>query len=258
MKYYGDYHTHSRYSDGKETVERIADAARQRGLSEVAVTDHGPNVLVSGVKSLDSYHKLFQEIETLEVPGVRVLAGAEANIIDMEGKLDIPPAVYEKLDVLICGLHPYSIPGSIRDGYRLFGRNHLRHLSCSRRRKAINANTEATVAALENNPVDILSHPGLFFEVDIAEVSRACVREQVLFEINCGHHFPKPEDVEIAFRAGVEFVINSDAHFYDTVGALEYGFRLVQKLGIPAERIVNCRVGGDEGWTGKRKQSRHW
>jgi len=258
LKFYGDYHTHSRYSDGQEQVKRIADAARQRGLSEVAVTDHGPNVLVSGVKNLESYQYLIQDIESLKIPEVRVLAGAEANIIDLDGQLDIPPRVYEKLDVLICGLHPYSIPGNIRDGYRLFGRNHLRHLSFSRRLKAVNANTKATVAALENNPVDILSHPGLFFEVDIEEVSRACVREGVLFEINCGHHQPEPKDVEIAFRAGVEFIINSDAHFYDTVGELEYGSRLVQKLGIPAERIANCRVGGDEGWTRKRKQSKHW
>ncbi|MGE5543528.1 MAG: PHP domain-containing protein [Bacillota bacterium] len=259
MKYYGDYHTHSRYSDGQEKVERIAEAARRQGLSEVAVTDHGPNVLVSGVKNLDSYQQLLEEIESLEIPEIRVLAGAEANIIDLKGMLDIPPPVYEKLDVLICGLHPYSIPGNIRDGYRLFGRNHLRHLSHSRRQKAVNANTKATVAALENNPVDILSHPGLFFEVDMVEVSRACIREEVLFEINCGHHHPELEDVETAFRVGVEFIINSDAHFYDTVGELEYGSRLVKKLGIPAERIVNCcRVGGDEGWIGKRRKSKHW
>ena len=109
---------------------------------------------------------------------------------------------------------------------------------------------KATVAALENNPVDILSHPGLFFEVDMAEVARACIREEVLFEINCGHHHPQLEEVEVAFRTGVDFIINSDAHFHDTVGELEYGSRLVEKLGIPAERIANCRLGGDEGWTG--------
>lgn len=253
MKYFGDYHTHSRYSDGEEPVDRIADAARRRGLSEVAITDHGPNVLVSGVDNLNSYERLLQEIESLEIPDLRVLAGAEANIIDLRGKLDIPPSIYEKLDVLICGLHPYSIPGNIGDGYRLFGRNHLRHLGHSRHQKAVNANTKATVAALENNPVDILSHPGLFFEVDIAEVSRVCVKEEVLFEINCGHHHPKSQDVQVAFQAGVDFIINSDAHFYDTVGEMEYGSSLVRKIGIPAERVANCRVGGDKGWTKKRK-----
>ena len=94
--------------------------------------------------------------------------------------------------------------------------------------------------------MDILAHPGLFFEVDILEVARACVREGVLFEINCGHRHPRPEDVETAFKAGVQFVINSDAHYHDTVGELEYGSWLVQSLGIPAERIANCRLGRDE------------
>ena len=75
MEYFGDYHTHSRHSDGKEPVDSIADAARKRGLSEVAVTDHGPNVLVSGVDSLESYQRLLQEIECLEISEVRVLAG---------------------------------------------------------------------------------------------------------------------------------------------------------------------------------------
>lgn len=254
MEFYGDYHTHSRYSDGREQVERIAEAARRRGLSEVAVTDHGPQLLVLGVDGLHSYERLLQEVKSLNIPGVRVLAGAEANIIDLEGRLDIPHRLCEELDVLICGLHPYTIPGNIQDGYRLFGSNHLRHLGPGWRRKAVNANTEATIAALENNPVDILAHPGLFFEVDIFEVARACVRKDVLFEINCGHRHPPPEDVEIAFKAGVQFIINSDAHFYDTVGELDYGSYLMQKLGIPAERIANFRFGGDERWKGKRKQ----
>lgn len=254
MQYYGDYHTHSRYSDGREQVERIAEAASRRGLSEVAVTDHGPQLLVLGVDGLHSYERVLREVKSLNIPGVRVLVGAEANIIDLEGRLDIPLDLCEELDVLICGLHPYTIPGNIRDGYRLFGSNHLRHLGPGWRRKAVDANTKATVAALENNPVDILAHPGLFFEVDISEVARACVRQDVLFEINCGHRHPPPEDVEIAFKAGVKFIINSDAHYYDTVGELDYGSYLMQKLGIPAERIANFRFGGDEGWKKKRKQ----
>ncbi len=254
MEYFGDYHTHSRYSDGNETVERIADAARKRGLLEVAITDHGPRVPVSGVDNLNSYERVIKEIDSLKVPEVRVLAGAEANIIDLAGQLDIPPSVYEKLDVLLCGLHPYSVPGNIGDAYRLFGRNHLRHLGPTWRQKAVDANTKATIAALKNNPVDILSHPGLFFEIDVAEVARVCVKEGVLWEINCGHHHPRLEDVRIALEVGVDFIINSDAHFYDTVGEMGYGSWLVKELGIPRERIANYRVGGDQGWIGKRKK----
>ena len=78
MKYYGDYHTHSRYSDGREQVESIAEAARWRGLSEVAVTDHGPRLLVLGVDGLSRYERSSRRL-CLNIPEVRVLAGAEAS-----------------------------------------------------------------------------------------------------------------------------------------------------------------------------------
>jgi len=234
-------------------VEGIALAARERGLLEVAITDHGPNVVVSGVRDLSCYKRVRGDIDRLDISDIRVLVGAEANIVDLAGTLDIPEDVYMDLDVLICGLHPYTIPGSWGDGWRLFGRNHLRHLGKGWRERAVAANTKATVMALENNPVDILSHPGLFFQVDIEEVARACVREGVLFEINCGHHHPPLEDVKIALEAGVDIIINSDAHFCDTVGMMEYGSGLVEKLGIPLERVVNRR-GGEEGWIGKKRK----
>jgi putative hydrolase len=50
MRFYGDYHTHSRYSDGRQSVRDIAAAASKKGIREVAVTDHGPHVAVIGVK----------------------------------------------------------------------------------------------------------------------------------------------------------------------------------------------------------------
>jgi putative hydrolase len=256
VEFIGDYHTHSRYSDGKEDVARIVSAAERRGLSEVAITDHGPRVIRSGVKGLASYDRAIKDIASVPDGPVRVLSGAEANIIDLEGTLDLPVTTYENLEVLICGLHPYTIPGSVKDGYALFGRNHLRHLGKASKRQAVNNNTKATAAALNHNPVDILSHPGLFFEVDVEEVARVCVREDVKFEINCGHRYPDLEKVMIADRVGVEFIVNSDAHFYKSVGDLEYGARLMEKLHVPPERVFNCKGGGNVTWKGKRKSSK--
>lgn len=253
MEFFGDYHVHSRNSDGEAGLEEIVKAAGDRGLSEVAITDHGPHVIVSGVDSLQSYQDLLKNINKLDDPPVRVLAGAEANIIDLDGTLDIPAQTYRDLDVLICGLHPYSIPSSLEDGYRLFGRNHLRHLGKRMREKAINANTKAVTAALANNPVDILAHPGLFFEIDVSEVARACIKHEVWFEINCGHHFPEEEQVKTAYQAGADFIVNSDAHSGLSVGLLDYGSHLLKKLGVPAERVFNCRGEGERQWKGKRK-----
>lgn len=255
MECYGDYHTHSHNSDGRQSIAEIVEAARKRGLKEVAVTDHGPLAAVIGVKNAEVYLQLRKVIEKLNDDPVnpRVYLGAEANIRDREGNLDIPLAVIEQLDLLIVGLHPYTLPTSINEGIGLFAQNSLRHLGSRQRRKAIEANTAAIVAAIAKNPeIDIISHPGLFFHVDIEEVARACVEYRVLFEINCGHGQPPISDIMKAEAIGVKFIINSDAHFQNSVGLLEYGLNAVQKLDINENRVVNLTgARGYSGWCQK-------
>lgn len=257
MDFFGDYHNHSRYSDGKERIIDIADAAANQGLCEVAITDHGPNVLGSGVRSIDTYRRIQDYVASLNDPPVRILVGAEANILDLDGTLDIPADLYMNLDVLICGLHPFTMPQSLVKGVKLFGPNYMRFFSGPLRKEALETNTRAVIAALENHPIDILAHPGLFFEVDIDEVARACVRNDVLFEVNCGHHFPDVSRLIAASRAGVDFIVNSDSHFYDTVGVLDYGAEVLELIGVEPERVFNCRTGGGRRWKGKRINLKH-
>ena len=247
MKFYGDYHTHSNYSDGRQTIHEIINSAESRGLQEVAITDHGPSVAVIGIKNSASYLQLREQIDDLNENdnNIKVLLGAEANIRDLNGTLDIPISVIEHLDLLITGIHPYTMPTSIDDGIKLWAQNSLRHLGKGQRAKAINANTKASVEALYNNPqVDILAHPGLFFQVDVEEVARACITNKVLFEINCGHEYPEFSDIIKAYEIGVDFIVNSDAHFKDTVGQLSYGQQVIEKLEIEPERVVNFQGTG--------------
>jgi putative hydrolase len=141
----------------------------------------------------------------------------------------------------------------VDEGIGLFAQNSLRHLGKKQRYKAVQANTEAIVEVINKHPeVDIISHPGLFFNVDIEKVAQACLRNEVLFEINCGHGQPGISDIMIAEQVGVEFIINSDSHFRDTVGYLEYGLEAVQKLGIKEDRVVNLTGnGGYSRWCKK-------
>jgi putative hydrolase len=193
INFYGDYHTHSRYSDGRQSVDAIVEAAVSRGLLEVAITDHGPLAAVIGVKKPESYLAVKEKISRIQsrYPGIRILLGAEANIRDLSGTLDLEEDIIEELDILIVGLHPYTWPGSIQDGWNLMVRNSLRHLGSKFRKEAVEANTKAIIAALNRYPqIDILSHPGLFFKIHIEEVAWACKIKQVLFEINCAHKYP--------------------------------------------------------------------
>lgn len=260
MKFFGDYHTHCRNSDGRQTVEQIVQAAVWRGLKEVAITDHGPLAAVIGVKNARVYLKLKHHADEINAAGskVKLLVGAEANVRNRQGTLDIPAEVIDELDLLIVGLHPYTRPTSVREGYELYARNSLRHLGRTQRRKAMIANTEATVAALYHNPqIDILAHPGLFFTVDVAEVARACVENEVLFEINCGHDYPPISDIMKAEAMGVQFIINSDAHFQETVGKLDYGLDMIKRIGIDKDRIVNLAGGGHAEWSKKKRFCRY-
>ncbi|MGI5881154.1 MAG: PHP domain-containing protein [Syntrophomonadaceae bacterium] len=256
MLFYGDYHTHSRNSDGRQSAREIVEAARARGLSEIAITDHGPLAAVIGVKSAEQYLHMREEIEGLKVlyPDINIFLGAEANIRDLHGTLDIPDNILQQLDVVIAGLHPYTLPTSFQDGRDIFLQNSLRHLGSKQRQMAIDANTRAIVQAIARHPeLDIISHPGLFFEVDIEEVAFACIKHQVLFEINCGHEHPKISDIMKAQRLGVTFIINSDSHFQSTVGDLQYGSSIVQKLDIDERLVVNRKGGG--GWSHWAKKS---
>jgi putative hydrolase len=253
MKFYGDYHIHSHNSDGRQNHREIIEAARRKGLQEIAITDHGPLVPIIGVKNAARYDRLGEKIESSDRQGLRVYVGAEANIRGLDGKLDLDRKTIDNLDVLIAGMHPYTMPSSLKDGARLFLQNSLRHLSRGQRRRAVINNNEACVAAIYANPeLDILSHPGLCFAIDVGEVARACIQKEVLFEINCGHEYPGFSDIMEANRIGVKFIVNSDAHFPDTVGELDYGKRAIEKLGIDPERVVNLDGRGGLSEWGKK------
>ncbi|CQB51980.1 PHP, C-terminal [Syntrophomonas zehnderi OL-4] len=248
MNFFGDYHTHSRYSDGLQSVEDIVRAAQRRGLKEVAVTDHGPDMLLIGIKNADRYLKLKEELKVLNDSGqygVKVLLGAEANILDLKGTLDIPDNIARQMDILIAGLHPYTRPASLDDGLKIWVQNSLRHMGKRQKEKAKNANTKASCEALYNNPeINILSHPGLVFAVDIKEVAHACVKNDVWFEINCAHKYPLISDIIEAEQTGVDFIVNSDAHYPASVGQLSYGEYIIKRLHLDPQRVANS---WDEG-----------
>lgn len=257
MNFYGDYHTHSHQSDGRQNENEIIEAARKMGLKEIAITDHGPLALGIGIQDARVLEKMRMRIDALNQlnPDIKILLGVEANIRDLDGTLDIPVNAMEYLDILIAGLHPYTVPTSWSGGIDLYLQNSLRHLSSRQREKAIRNNTQAIISALQENPrIDILSHPGLFFYVDVKEVARACAQNEVLFEINCGHVYPPLSDIMIAKEQGVQFIINSDAHFTETVGQLEYGLDIIEKAAIPPSQIINLEdKGGYKSWPKQTK-----
>lgn len=243
MEVFADWHTHTTYSDGHGTVAENVRAAIDRGLEELGITDHGPRNIGVGVKDDDTYLKIRETVKNLNngCSEITVKVGAEADIIDAGGMIDISAKVAKDLDILIVGLHPYIWPATLEGIWSVVGINQLAKLSRSMREKARVVNTKALKEAVSSFDVDFISHPDLKMPVDIAELAAACAKRDTALEINTGHHYDKEELVRIASKKGVDFVVSSDAHFPQTVGELSEGVALLEKFNIPVERVVNAR-----------------
>lgn len=242
MKLFADYHTHTVHSHGKGTIRENALAAKEKGLSALGIADHGPASIGLGVKGEKGFAKIKEEIAALnrENSGVNVLFSVEANVIGVNGTIDVPKKLQRSMDMVLAGLHPLVWPASLRDGFDLFVQNRLARLSGRFRRRARLTNTKAIVEAVYKNDIDIVTHPGLKLDIDTAELARACAKRDTAMEINAGHGYMTVEYVKIAMREGAKFAIGSDAHQPADVGRLEPGIAVAEKAGVPAERIINA------------------
>ena len=243
LKVFADYHTHTTHSDGRGTMEENVLAAIDKRLEEIGITDHGPNNIAVGVKSSESYLKIMEEARQLNKKHsqIKILVGSEADIVSTEGDIDVTKDIAKQLDLLIVGLHPFVLPDSVKDATNFVLANQIGKVNTMVLDKVTVTNTKALIEAMHKYDVDIISHPNLQMHVDIRELARACQSMEVALEINTGHHYNKEELIREAMPTGVNFVINSDAHFPETVGQLDEGLVLAEKFKIPAERIINAR-----------------
>ncbi|MBZ4686596.1 MAG: putative hydrolase [Clostridia bacterium] len=238
---YGDYHMHSKYSDGRATIAELAKAAKELGLKEIAITDHGPRNIGTGVKSAGKYLEIKEEAAKLnkDQSDFKILVGAEADVISCDGDIDVPEEIYKELDILLIGLHPYALPNNLRDIWQLTLQNLIHNYTGYLKGKVIESNTKALKNAIKRHRPYAVTHPGLKMPVDLEEIADACVKTGTLFEINTGHDFQKPQQIEIVASYGTAFIVNSDAHYTGSVGKLDPGFKILLKAKISPEKIAN-------------------
>lgn len=247
MYFYGDYHMHTKYSDGRGSLEQMVQAARKKGLKEIAVTDHGPRNIGVGIRNTDVLLKTLDHARALNrlfAGEFRILVGVEADVISCQGDIDVPREVYSQLDLLLVGLHPHIIPATAEAAAWLFGGNKFAALFPPVRDAVARVNTCALVSALEKHPVDIVTHPGLGMPVDISQVARVCTGRGIAFEINTGHDYITPSQVLRAVEEGAKIIVNSDAHYPETVGELQAGWEVLLAAGVDADRVVNLSEKG--------------
>jgi len=238
----GDFHTHSRYSDGQGTLYENVVEAVKKGYRFYGVTDHGPNNIGTGVRKEKVYFLIKEEAQKLqeEFSGIKILVGAEADIISLEGDIDISEEVVLALDYLIIGLHPYIFPKTLKDGLLFVLPNLLGRIIPGFKKYLMRINTGALVRAIEKYRPLIISHPNLFMPVDIEELARKCSEYGVALELNTGHDYPRDEIVRAALKTGAKLIVNSDAHFPQTVGELKSGEELLGRFNFPRNKVLNA------------------
>lgn len=253
IKLMGDYHTHTTYSSAikpskrhaKGTIRDNAEAALSKGLKEIAITEHGPSHYLYGVRK-KNIKLMRNEIDKLNQEfgpkGLQILLGLEANIIGIDGRLDVDEDILKYTDILLMGYHYGAMPKGMMDGIGLYLLNPIsKHLKIGKE-KAKEINTKAYIKALNNYPVDLITHPGSKAKVNIIEVAKEAAKFGTALEISSKHSELSVESIKELLNLDVIYMLNSDAHRPEDVGNVEKGLKKAKEAGLPLEKIKNINI----------------
>lgn len=235
-----DYHTHTPYSHGKNTVLENATAAKAKGLKELGITDHGFNHILFGLKRKKLDDLRAEIIEAEKLTGVKVLLGMESNIISSDGATDMKKEDLQFFDIYLCGIHEVLKFKRASDFYNIFVKNYSAYKFAKRPSNKVIANTtKIYIEAIKNNPIDILTHINYKCFCDLKEVAKCCADYGTYIEINTKKRHVSAEELNLMASTGVRFVIDSDAHSADRVGDTKIAEELLAEADIPLDRIDN-------------------
>jgi len=223
----GDLHMHTTASDGAASIEEMIQAARQRGLSYIAITDHSQRV--SMARGLDPKRVLAQwkEIDRIResLPkGFTLLKGIECDILE-KGGMDLPDDVLAQADWVIASVH--------------YGQKQPREQI-----------TDRILGALHNPHVSVIAHPtGRLlnkrepYQVDLDAVMLAAKKNRKLLELNANPVRLDLNDVYCAAakQHGIPIVIDTDAHAPDEMAVMQYGIVQARRAGLTKSDVANTR-----------------
>lgn len=226
-----DTHTHTIASGhAYNSMLEMVDSASKRGLKILGITEHAP-------KMPGTCHEFyFQNLKAVnrdaikEQYGIELILGAELNIIDYNGNVDLPTSTLKKLDVTIASMHlPCLKPGTKTE------------------------NTLGVIRAIENPYIDIIGHPDDGrFPLDYEPIVKAAKENRKLLEVNNSSLNPNGFRLnakqnyivmlDYCMKYEQPIVIDSDAHFMDAIGRFPYAEQLLKELNFPENLIINQSV----------------
>jgi len=220
----GDLHSHTKQTDGNDTLESMAEAAAALGYEYLAITDHSKRVRVA--KGLDEtrLHSQIERIDQLNesLQGVVLLKAIEVDILE-DGRLDLSASVLKELDLTVCSVHyRFDLP----------------------KRKQ----TERILRAMDNPYCNIIAHPtGRLlnkrapYQIDLEAIMKAAREKQCILEINA-----QPERLDLndehclmAREIGLKLAISTDAHSAQDLMLMRYGVAQARRGWLEKKDIIN-------------------
>lgn len=222
----GDLHAHTRATDGRNSLQEMAEAARLRGLRYFAITDHSRRLTMA--KGLDSA-RLLQQTEAIDrlnatLSGITILKGIEVDILE-DGNLDLPDEVLGRLDLVVGAVHS--------------------RFNLSNRRQ-----TERIMKAMDHPHFSILAHPSgrLIgrrepYEVDMLRIIRKARERRCFLEINAHPERLDLTDIHcrMAKEEGVLLAVNTDAHSMLDLENARFGVGQARRGWLEKTDVLNTR-----------------
>lgn len=222
----GDLQVQTNWTDGRDSIETMAKAARDAGLEYIAITDHTRTLAMTGGLTESDLARQTKEIDKLNksFKGFRILKSAEVNILK-DGKLDIADEALKKLDVVSVAVH--SNFGMTEDEM-----------------------TARIIRALKHPLVNILFHPtGRVikgrppYALNMEKIIRAAKAYKVALEVDS---FPdrldlRDEHIRLAVKAGVKLVVDSDAHATEHFNFLDLGVAQCRRGWAKKSDVLNTK-----------------
>ena len=240
MKLTADYHTHTIYSHGKGTVLENALSAKEQGLKEIGITDHGFSHPAFGLTKRKVPSLVLDCKTATEQTGVKVLVGVESNIIGTDGTVDLKPKSYDDFDLFLAGFHKFVLykPGTM---FSTFIPNFIRStFKCKTASKSlIKRNTKTYINVIKNNPVDIITHVNFCVYADPVEVAKCAADYGTYIGLNSKKTHLSDDELYQVAKTGVKFVIDSDAHSPNRVAEISLVQKMLERVDVPKEQIMN-------------------
>lgn len=240
MNLTADYHTHTVFSHGKGEIIDNAVSAKNIGLKEVGISDHGFSHPAFGLRKRKLPVMRSKCDDASNITGVKTLLGIESNIIGVDGKADLKEKYYDYFDIFLAGVHKfvlYDFKGLFSLSIPSLFHNYV--VKNNIPKWVIKDTTKAYVNLIKSKPVDIITHLNYCCFADGFEVAKACADYGTYLEISAKKIHLKEDEWEKILKTDVKFVIGSDAHTPNRVGEISLAEREIIKNDIPLERIMN-------------------